>query len=205
MDSEYKMYPGVSLGIEPRIGPWALLGVPPRGRKEGESTLLIGERANIRSHTVIYAGGKIGNDFSTGHGALIRENIAIGDNVSIGSGTEIEQNCVIGNNVRVHSHCFIAEGTVIEDGVKIAPGVNMASDRHPLLPEEKKKRRGPHIGKKVYIGMGATILPGITIGEGSFIGAGSVVTKDIPAGMVAFGNPAKVMMSVKEYIRKVLK
>lgn len=203
MDNEHKIHQGVSLGVEPTIGPWALLGIPPKKHKEGELALAIGDHAYIRSHTVIYAGSRIGNNFATGHGALVRESVTIGDNVSIGSGSEVEQNCVIGNNVRIHSNCFIAEGTVIEDNVKIAPGTHVASDKHPLLPEEKKKRKGPEIGRGVYIGIGATLLPGIKIGEGSFVGAGSVVTKDVPARVVVLGNPAKVYMTVSEYMGKL--
>ncbi len=204
MTDEYKVYQGVSLGIEPTIGPWALLGIPPKGHKDGELALIIGDRAHIRSHSVIYAGSKIGHNFATGHGALVRENVKIGDNVSIGSGSEVEQNCVIGNNVRIHSNCFIAEGTVIEDNVKIAPGTHVASDLHPLLPEEKKQRQGPRIGQGVYIGIGVTLLPNVVIGAGSFVAAGAVVTKNVPEGMVVLGNPAKIHMSVEEYMRKII-
>lgn len=204
MSDEYKVYQGVTLGSEPTIGQWVLLGVSPKVYKDGELPLSIGDRAHIRSHSVIYAGSKIGNNFATGHGARIRERVTIGDNVSIGSGSEVEQNCVIGNNVRIHSNCFIAEGTVIEDNVKIAPGTHVASDKHPLLPEEKKKRKGPYIGRGVYVGIGATLLSGIKIGEGSFVGAGSVVTKDVPARVVVLGNPAKVYMGIDEYMRRLV-
>lgn len=204
MDNEYKVYQGVTLGSEHTIGPWVILGAPPRKYKEGELVLSIGDNAHIRSHSVIYAGSKIGNKFATGHGALVRERVIIGDNVSIGSGSEVEQNCVIGNNVRIHSNCFIAEGTVIEDNVKIAPGTHIASDRHPLLPEEKKHRQGPRIGQGVYIGIGVTLLSDVVIGRGSFIAAGAVVTKDVPEGMVVLGNPARIYMSVDEYTKRVV-
>lgn len=198
------IYNNVHLGENPTIGYWVELGVPPKKFTEGELALTIGDHAMVRSRTVIYAGGSIGHHFATGHGALIRERVTIGDRVSIGSGTEVEQNCVIGNNVRIHSQCFIAEGTVIEDNVKIAPGTNVASDRHPLLPEEKKYRKGPHIGARAYIGMGVTLLPAVRVGAGSFIGAGSVVTRDIPEGVVALGNPAKVYMSVEKYLSRLV-
>lgn len=204
MNDEYKVYQGVTLGSEPTIGPWVILGAPPKGYTDGELTLKVGNNAHVRSHSVIYAGSKIGNNFATGHGALVRERVTIGDNVSIGSSTEVEKNCAIGNNVRIHSNCFIAEGTVIEDNVKIAPGTHVASDKHPLLSEVKKKRKGPHIGRGVYVGIGATLLPGIKIGEGSFVGAGAVVTKDVPARVVVLGNPAKVYMSVEEYMARLV-
>lgn len=179
------------------------LGAVPRGSREDEYFLFIGNGALIRSLTIIYAGSSIGSDFSTGHGALIREFVKVGNNVSIGSGSEIEQNTKIGDNVRIHSQCFVAEGTIIEDDVRIAPGVKIASDRHPLIPPEKKIRKGPHIKKGAYIGMGVVILPGITIGEKSFIGAGSVVTKDVPDAVVVAGNPARIVTTVEEYLLKI--
>ena len=70
----------VSIGKNPTIGEYVDIGLYPEGLKT-----VIGDAATIRSHTVIYAGNKIGNDFQTGHGILIRENNVIGNNVSIGS------------------------------------------------------------------------------------------------------------------------
>lgn len=186
------------------LGMWVELGHPPRGYEEGELSLIMGDGAVIRSRTVIYAGTTIGNNFSTGHGALIREGVTIGDNVSIGSGSEISQRTVIGNNVRIHSNCFIAENTVIEDDVRIAPGTITADAKHPLLPEEQKNRKGPHIKRGAYIGIGVKLLPHVVIGEGSFIGAGAIVTKDIPAGVVAMGSPARVYMGIDEYLARLV-
>lgn len=180
------------------LGLWVELGHPPRGYGEGELPLTIGEDATIRSRTVVYAGARIGNNFSTGHGALIREFVTIGDSVSIGSGSEISPHTTIGSNVRIHSNCFIAEGTTVEDGVKIAPCTVTADAKYPLWPEEKKNRKGPHIKRGAYVGVGVTILPHVVIGEGSFIGAGSVVTKDVPPHTVVHGNPARVIKKVEE-------
>lgn len=201
--AQHVIHQNVTVGKNPAIGWGAELGVPPRGLKEGESELTIGDNATIRSHSVLYAGSKIGNNFTTGHGAVIQTNVVIGDNVSIGSGTEIEHDVTVGNNVRIHSQCFIAEGTVIEDNVKIAPGVHAASDRHPLIPADQKKRKGPRIREGTYIGMGVTLLPGIVIGKGSLIAAGSVVARGVPDEVVVMGNPARVYLSVKKYLAKL--
>jgi len=177
--------------------------VPTNVRLTLPSELVIGERYNIRSGTMIYAGSIIGDDFSTGHNALIREYVILGSRVSIGSYSEVEQDTTIGNGVRIHSHCFLAEGTVIEENAVIAPGVFTASDMQPLLPKDKKKRKGPTIRRNCYIGMRAVILPGVEIGEGSFVAAGSLVTKDVPPRSFIKGSPARVVSSIEDYLHSI--
>lgn len=203
MEHQYKIFQNVRLGKDCVIEPWVQLGVPPRGHKEGDFELVIGDGAHIRSGTVIYAGCTIGNNFATGHNARIQPRVKIGDNVSIGSGSEIEHDVTIANHVRIHSNCFIAQGTDIEDGVKISPGTNITSTKYPLVPEEKKDRHGPKIERNAYVGIGATILSHITIGAGSLVGIGSVVTKDVPPGVIVVGNPAEVRTTVAEHLEKL--
>jgi galactoside O-acetyltransferase len=94
-----------------------------------------------------------------------------------------------------------------------APNVIVATGTHPICPELREKvyqyNLPVHIGKNVWIGAGAIILPGVTIGDNSVIGAGSVVTKDIPANVVAVGNPCRVLREIGEkdyeYYRKGMK
>ena len=88
----------------------------------------------------------------------------------------------------------------IGDSVMIGPNVTIATAAHPILPALRKKAAQYNlpvrIGDNVWIGAGAIILPGVTIGENSVIGAGSVVTKDIPANVVAVGNPCRVLRPI---------
>lgn len=90
----------------------------------------------------------------------------------------------------------------IGDSVMIAPNVIIATGTHPICPELRERvfqyNLPVHIGNCVWIGAGAIILPGITIGDNSVIGAGSVVTKDIPSGVVAAGNPCRVIREISE-------
>lgn len=98
----------------------------------------------------------------------------------------------------------------IGDHVMIAPNVTIATGTHPISPKLRQKgiqyNLPVHIGKNVWIGSGVQIMPGVTIGENTIIGAGSVVTKDIPSDVVAFGNPCKVVREISErdnqYYRK---
>jgi galactoside O-acetyltransferase len=82
------------------------------------------------------------------------------------------------------------------------PNVIVATAAHPILPELRmpvtQYNKPVNIGKNCWMGAGAIILPGITIGDNTVIGAGSVVTKDIPANVVAVGNPCKVLREINE-------
>ena len=90
----------------------------------------------------------------------------------------------------------------IGDYVMIAPNVVIATGTHPINPDLREKNYQYnlpiHIGNRVWIGAGTIILPGITIGDDTVIGAGSVVTKDIPSGVVAVGNPCRVLRKINE-------
>jgi acetyltransferase-like isoleucine patch superfamily enzyme len=186
----------VKLGKNPTIGEYVLLGVA--SEKEKASKLFIGDNAIIRSHSVLYSGSRIGNNFQTGHGVLIRERNTIGHNVSIGSHSVIEAENRIGNNVRIHSNCFIPEFVVIEEGAWIGPCVTVLNVLHPPCPRFTDCARSVHIKQKAKIGGNVTIGPRVTIGRNSLIGMGSVVTDDVPDDVLAFGNPARVIRKMSE-------
>lgn len=91
----------------------------------------------------------------------------------------------------------------IGDHTMIGPNVTIATAGHPILPELREKEMQYNvdvkIGRNVWIGTGAIIVPGVTIGDNTVIGAGSVVTKDIPANVVAVGNPCRVMREINDH------
>ena len=91
----------------------------------------------------------------------------------------------------------------IGDHTMIGPNVTIATAGHPILPELREKEMQYNvdvkIGRNVWIGAGAIIVPGVTIGDNTVIGAGSVVTKDIPANVVAVGNPCRVMREINDH------
>lgn len=199
MTSEWiRRFPAVELGPGARVEDFVVLGQPPRGRQPGELMTIIGAAAIIRSHTVIYAGNRIGDRFQTGHDVMIREENQIGDDVSIGTGSVIEHHVIIGNGVRIHSQAFIPEYSTLEDGCWIGPRVVLTNARHPLCPQAKRCLKGATIKRGAKIGANATLLPDITIGEGALVGAGSVVTEDVPPFTVVVGNPARVLKRTDE-------
>ncbi len=187
----------ISVGKKKRLGKNVQLGVF-SGRKIKSMTLSIGDSPNIRSGSVIYLGSRIGKNLETGHNAVIREENSIGDGFSLWTNSIVDYGCKIGDNVKIHCNCYVAQFTTIEDDVFMAPGVTVANDLHPGSPDFRDCMKGPTIKKGAQIGCNVTLLPGVTIGEHSLIGAGSVVTKDIPAYSLAYGNPARVAKKITD-------
>ena len=191
--NEAKIYLNVSFDTGCVVADFCEVGIPPRNHRDGELPTIIGKNAVIRSHTIIYAGNKIGANFQSGHGAFLREQNEIGDNVSIGTKSMIEHHVVIEDNVRVHSQVFIPEYSVLKKGCWIGPNVVLTNAKYPLSPGVKDSLVGPVVAENAIIGANSTLLPGVKIGRGAVVGAGSVVTRDVPENAVVAGNPAKVI------------
>ncbi len=111
--------------------------------------------------------------------------------------------CHFGKNVYVNYNLTAVDDThiYVGDNTMMAPNVILASAAHPLDPEERRKgyqyNQPVHIGKNCWLGAGVIVVPGVSIGDDTVIGAGSVVTKDIPSGVVAVGNPCRVIKEIK--------
>jgi UDP-2-acetamido-3-amino-2,3-dideoxy-glucuronate N-acetyltransferase len=113
----------------------------------------------------------------------------IGEDCNIGCFVEIGPGVIIGDRCRIGAHCFIPEGVTIEEDCFIGPHVTFTNDRYP--PGGREAWRPILVRKKVSIGAGSVILPGVEIGEGAMVGAGTVVVRNIPAGIRVVGNPAR--------------
>lgn len=124
---------------------------------------------------------------------------SVGDGTKIGTFVEVQKNATIGKNCKIQSHTFICEGVHIEDDVFIGHNVTFINDKYPratnpgggMQTEADWKVVPTQIKKGASIGSSVTILCGITVGEGAIVGAGSVVTKDVPPGVIVAGNPAR--------------
>lgn len=105
----------------------------------------------------------------------------------------------IGKNVIVMNGCLMmaAGGIYIGDETQIAANVQLISNNHDLEDRNVITCKPINIGRRVWIGAGATILPGVTIGDNSVVGAGSVVTKDVPSDTIVAGNPARFIKKIE--------
>jgi maltose O-acetyltransferase len=128
----------------------------------------------------------------------------------IGSGAFIQPpfacdygyNLSIGDNVFVNFNTVILDcaSVTIGDGTQMGPGVQLLAADHPRDPQARRSllelARPVSIGSNVWIGAAAVVLPGVSVGDDSIIGAGSVVTRDIPSGVVAAGSPCRVVRTL---------
>lgn len=130
---------------------------------------------------------------------------------------ESDFKCVFGKNIHfkgmaiLNFNCVLLDSNIITIGDRtlIGPGCHIICTNHSIDPEERLKgvfnNKPITIGNRVWLGANVTVLPGVTIGDDCVIGAGSVVTKDIPSGMIAVGNPCHVVREVNENDRLLSK
>ncbi len=114
----------------------------------------------------------------------------------------------LGNHVYANFNVTLVDDThiYIGDYTMIGPNVVIVTAAHPICPELREQgyefNLPVHIGRNCWLGAGVQVMPGVTIGDNSVIGAGSVVTKDVPANVVAVGSPCRVLREIGEYDRE---
>jgi acetyltransferase-like isoleucine patch superfamily enzyme len=177
----------------------AVLGKPPvapartiaRQVRASGAPVRVGRNSVIGCNVVIYENVTIGENCLIGDGAVIRENTTIGDHCIVGMYAIVSHDVTIGNRSRVGEHCFVVGYAVVGSDVFIGPGVKFAND--PAIGRGPTTLKGPVIEDRARLGLGAMVLPGVVVGEDSLVGAGALVTRDVPAGVVVMGCPARVV------------
>ena len=133
----------------------------------------------------------------------------IGDETKIGAFVEVQKGVKIGKRCKISSHSFLCEGVTLEDEVFVGHNVTFINDLYPrattadgALQTEKDWTCTPTLIRRgASIGSSATLLCGVTVGAGAIVGAGSVVTRDVPAGAVVAGCPARALNKVMDMER----
>lgn len=149
---------------------------------------------------------QLGRDVTIFHPDLVNlYGCWVGDETKLGTFVEIQGGAHVGARCKISSHSFICEGVTLEDDVFIGHGVMFTNDKYPRATTTEGRPQGStdwtveptRVGKGASIGSNATILCGISIGARAIVGAGAVVTKDVPAGAIVAGVPARILPASK--------
>lgn len=199
------VHPGTVLGEGVKILEGAVVGKQPTlsprstAKREPLPPAVIGDGTIVSTGAVVFAGSTIGARVILGDQSCVRERVHVGDDVVLGRGSLIENDTSVGARTKIQADAYVTAYATLEEDVFIAPCVVTTNDnfmgrtarRHDLI-------KGPTIRRGARVGGGAILCPGVEIGADAFVGAGAVVTKDVPARMLVFGNPARVIRPVAD-------
>jgi acetyltransferase-like isoleucine patch superfamily enzyme len=194
------IHPGVEIAAGCAIEDGAVVGKPPRlsphsrspRRATGPTVLEAG--TIVAAGAVVLAGVRLGARTVVAVNAFVRERTAVGPDSLIGSAVVVGCDVELGARVKIQSTSVVVSGSLAEDDVFVGPTVTSMND--VSAGRAKGELRGFVLRRACRIGGGTALLPGVEIGEDALVGAGSVVTRDVPAGAVAMGVPARVVGTV---------
>jgi acetyltransferase-like isoleucine patch superfamily enzyme len=193
------IYKDVHIGAGVEVFPGAVVGREPRGagatarQPVFDTEVYIGAGSSISPHAIIYCDVVIGESTLVGDAASIRECSRIGSR------------CVIGRHVTVNDHTVVGDRTKVLDSSRITGRIGsdvfigqmggFSEDNSPQAEFDNARLCNPVIEDGAMIGVGASLLPGVTVGEHAIIAAGSVVTRDVAPGAMVMGPPARERMA----------
>ena len=193
------IYDNVEIGDNTIICNDCVLGEPlnsyyENSEKYENPPLKIGANSLIRSHTIIYAGSKLGDFLQTGHRVTMRENIVMGNHCSVGTLSDLQGYAEFGDYVRMHSNVHIGQGSKIGNFCWIYPYTVFTND--PTPPSDICV--GPIVDDFSIIATHCLLLPGVEIGKHCLVGACSMVSKNVDDYKVAVGIPAKIVKDIRD-------
>lgn len=162
----------------------------------------------VHPSCVVDPGAEIGSGTKIWHFSHVMEECKIGENCTLGQNVFVASGVEIGNNVKIQNNVSVYEGVILEDDVFLGPSMVFTNVINPRSHVNRRDQYQQTLVKRGgTIGANATIVCGITLGEYAFIGAGAVVTRDVPAYGLVFGNPGQLqgwMCSCGERLELVL-
>jgi acetyltransferase-like isoleucine patch superfamily enzyme len=189
---------GVSLAEHARIDEHAVVGKPELGYAVGRiypgAGAVLGAGVVVRAGAVVYADVHIGVNTLVGHHTLLRTGVHVGAETLLGHHLTVERATRIGRDVRCSPGSHITSSTQIADRVFLGAGVRTINDKTLTWrdPHRKPVLEPPQFELGAKVGSGCTVLAGVIVGEHALVGAGSLVTRNVPAGALAYGSPARV-------------
>lgn len=153
---------------------------------------MIDANAKIHSHALIEPGATIGANTRIWAFVHILSDVVLGADCNVCDHVFIENGVRLGDRVTVKSMVYICTGIEVENDVFIGPSVTFTNDKHPRSRHYLDAYSKTSLLQGCSIGANSTLLPGVTIGAWAMVGAGSLVSRDVPAHALVFGNPASI-------------
>src|SRR5829696_1452006 len=191
------LHPGTRLGAGCLVDDGAVLGKAPRlalrsrAAREAPAPLWLGERVTVGAGAVVLAGGRLGDHVVVGDQAHVRERAEVGPESVVGRGSAVDNDVRVGARVKLQTLVYLTAFSVVEDDVFLGPGASTTNDHTMGRHDGSRPLRGATLRRACRIGGSAVIAPGVEVGEEAFVALGAVVTRDVPAGTVVLGIPAR--------------